>query len=60
MKSSMKALQIRSELFLYEGETHGFFNKKKFNETLFETDRFLTSLGFLKGNPTIEENTKSN
>jgi len=56
-QSRMKRLNLRSELFLYEKEGHGFFNKKKFNETLFETDRFLTSLGFLKGQPTIDATT---
>ena len=56
-QSRMQRLNLRSELVLYEKEGHGFFNKKKFNETLFETDRFLTSLGFLKGKPTIESTT---
>ncbi len=36
------------ELILYENEKHGFFNKSKYNETLLETDKFLTSLGYLK------------
>jgi acetyl esterase/lipase len=53
-QSRMQRLNLRSELVLYEKEGHGFFNKNKFNETLFETDRFLTSLGFLKEDPTIE------
>lgn len=46
------------ELRLYEGQSHGFFNygrgnNKYFKITLVETDRFLASLGYLKGKPTI-------
>jgi predicted GH43/DUF377 family glycosyl hydrolase len=46
----------RSELFLYEGQKHGFFNHPDFRpnaspdcfqETMLETERFLVSLGFL-------------
>jgi dipeptidyl aminopeptidase/acylaminoacyl peptidase len=36
------------ELILYENEKHGFYNKTKFLETILETDKFLTSLGYLK------------
>lgn len=54
----------RCELFLYEGQKHGFFNSpsfrrgeenKFFNETVLETDKFLMSLGYLQGTPTIED-----
>lgn len=49
---------IRSELVLYEGADHGFFNyrgdKKYFRETVIEMDRFLTSLGYLSGTPIME------
>ena len=38
---------VKSELFLYEGQPHGFFNKAKYDETVKEMDRFLVSLGFL-------------
>ncbi|MFA7257277.1 MAG: alpha/beta hydrolase fold domain-containing protein [Kiritimatiellales bacterium] len=44
---------VRCELRLYEGQPHGFFNKAKYNETLLEVDKFLTSLGYLKGSPTL-------
>jgi acetyl esterase/lipase len=37
----------RCELAGYDGMPHGFFNKTKYDETLAETDRFLTSLGYL-------------
>ena len=39
------------ELFLYEGEGHGFFNfghTQRYLETLAETERFLISLGYIK------------
>ena len=49
----------RCDLHLYEGEGHGFFNHKgKFTETLIETDKFLTSLGYLKGEPTLSAGKK--
>jgi acetyl esterase/lipase len=42
----------------YEGQSHGFFNKrgnndKYFHATLRELDEFLTSIKFLEGEPTI-------
>ena len=49
-RDKMKNLGVRSELFLYEGQPHGFFNAKNatyFEKTLAEAERFLTSLGFL-------------
>jgi acetyl esterase len=52
-RDTMKGLGARCDLHLYDGEPHGFFNKSKYHETVFEADRFLTSLGFLKGEPTI-------
>ena len=47
-RDEMKKHGVRSELFLYEGEKHGFFNKSKYGETVKEMDRFLTSLGYLE------------
>lgn len=47
----------RCDLFLYENQTHGFFNFKNadnYYKTVFEMDRFLASLGFLNGEPTIK------
>lgn len=43
----------RCDLHVYEGQSHGFFNKGKYAETLIETDKFLASLGYLKGEPTL-------
>ena len=49
----MHALGCRSELHLYEAQGHGFFNKNKYKETLYQADLFLTSLGFLTGAPSF-------
>lgn len=46
-QKKMKDLGLRSELILYEGQPHGFFNKSKYTETLESADEFLTSLGYL-------------
>ncbi|MEO9473989.1 MAG: alpha/beta hydrolase [Cyclobacteriaceae bacterium] len=51
-KEKMEAVGSRSELFLYEGQKHGFFNKNKSEEhyhlTLKETERFLESIKYIK------------
>lgn len=47
-RDTMTEVGVRSELFLYEGQPHGFFNKAKYDETVKEMDRFLTSLGYLE------------
>ncbi len=49
----------RCELVSYEGQTHGFFNYGKgdnsmFRATVAEMDRFLMSLGYIEGKPTID------
>lgn len=44
---AMKAAGNRCELIGYEGQTHGFFNKARYQETLDATDAFLVSLGYL-------------
>ena len=44
----MEDAGVKSELFLYEGQPHGFFNKAKYEETVKEMDLFLVVLGFLK------------
>jgi acetyl esterase len=49
----MRAVGSRSELMLFEGEAHGFFNQGRgdgsgYKKTLEATDKFLTSLGYLK------------
>ena len=53
-KRMMEDAGVRSDLHLYEGQPHGFFNKARFYETLLEADKFLTSLGYLKGEPTLK------
>ena len=55
------AVGSRSELHLYEGATHGFFNKSKgdaYPDTVIKMDDFLNSLGWLKGEPTIKKESK--
>ena len=50
-----EAIGVRAEKYLAEGQGHGFFNRSPWTEnTLLAVDKFLTSLGFLKGEPTIE------
>jgi len=53
-KMRMEEYGRRCDLHLYADQPHGFFNKAKYYETLLETDRFLTSLGFLKGEATLQ------
>ena len=58
-QAAMKAVGSRSELMLFEGEGHGFFNHGRggnaaYTTTVHAMDKFLASLGFLKGEPTIE------
>ena len=52
-RSQLIALGIRCELLIYEGQGHGFFNGAKYRETMLETDRFLSSLGYICGNATL-------
>ncbi|MFI4910725.1 MAG: alpha/beta hydrolase [Sedimentisphaeraceae bacterium JB056] len=54
-KKIMEKAGNRCELFLYKDQTHGFFNHDRYYETLLEADKFLTSLGYLKGEPTIKK-----
>lgn len=54
---AMERVGSRCELHLYDGQPHGFFNrgrtKRCYQQTVFEMDRFLASLGWLEGPPTI-------
>lgn len=57
-KEKMEATGCRCDLFVYDGRGHAFFNHSSkeshyFFQTLLESDRFLTSLGYLKGAPWI-------
>jgi acetyl esterase/lipase len=50
-----KEIGNRAELYSAEGMPHGFFNKSPWTEvTLRKADEFLTSLGYLKGEPTLK------
>ena len=56
----MKASGARCDLDLYDGRSHGFFNyrgngSKDFRATTESMDRFLTSLDYLEGEPTVKE-----
>ena len=53
---AMEAVGARCETFLYEGQGHGFFNFRNqpyYRETVYQTDLFLASLGYLPGPPKI-------
>jgi acetyl esterase len=56
-KHVMEAVGSRCDLILYEGQEHGFFNYsrsiKYYKETVLEVDKFLHSLGYIDGEPTI-------
>jgi acetyl esterase len=59
---AMKAADNRCELVGYPGEAHGFFNYGRgdgsaYYSTLVATDRFLASLGWLSGEPTVVKPT---
>ena len=55
----MKAVGSRSELHLYKGATHGFFNKGKkgdhYSDTISKMDKFLVSLGWLKSESIVRK-----
>lgn len=53
----MEKVKSRCELYLYEGQVHGFFNNTNFEyykKTVSEADKFLQSLGYLNSEPIIE------
>jgi len=59
---AMKKAGNRCELVGYEGKGHGFFNfnaGQAFYDTMAEADKFLVSLGYLKGPATLDEFRKS-
>lgn len=56
-KKVMEKVKSRCDLFLYEGQGHGFFNYTNFEfykKTVTETDTFLQSLGYLRIEPVVE------
>ncbi|MFC1636563.1 family 16 glycoside hydrolase [Planctomycetota bacterium] len=55
-----ETLGVRADKYIAEGQGHGFFNRSPWQErTLIAADEFLASLGFLKGEPTIQVPDKS-
>lgn len=47
-KTAMEKVGSRCELYLYEGQEHGFFNRAPyFDQTVAKADAFLRSLGYL-------------
>lgn len=56
-KQEMEGLGNRCDLILYKDQVHAFFNvahRDMHFKTMKDADKFLTSLGFLQGEPTIE------
>jgi acetyl esterase/lipase len=56
-KQVMEKVKSRCDLFIYEGQGHGFFNYKNlecYKKTVSETDTFLQSIGFLNKDPFVE------
>lgn len=52
-------LEVRADKYLAEGQGHGFFNRSPWKErTIIAADKFLASLGFLQGPPTLKEPTQ--
>ena len=50
-----EGLGVRAEKYLAEGQGHGFFNRSPWREqTLIAVDKFLASLDYLKGEPTVK------
>lgn len=63
-QAGMKAAGVRCELRLYEGQGHGFFNARNaggeyYTRTVIEADKFLASLGWLTGAPTLTRPTQT-
>ena len=59
-KANMEKVGVRCDAHFYEGQGHGFFNASKggqkyYLETTIEADKFLASLGWLKGEPTLKK-----
>ena len=54
----MKENGRRCDLHIYEDKEHGWYNlwvsRKDMAESLIRMDRFLTSLGYLTGEPVLE------
>ncbi len=54
-KTNMTKAGVRCDTHVYAGQPHSFFNKEPYKTaTLIEADKFLASLGWLKGEPTLK------
>ncbi len=55
----LKAVGVKSEVWIYEGQPHGFFNESKspasFMDTVLKMDAFLVSLGWLEDHADAEK-----
>jgi acetyl esterase/lipase len=55
-QSRMEKAGARCDVHIYPGMGHGFFNNPpNYQKTMIEADRFLSSLGWIKGPPTLTE-----
>ncbi len=59
-KQDMEQVGLRSELMIFPEMPHGFFNhgkydNKPYHDTVIAMDKFLASLGWLQGPPTLDE-----
>ena len=59
-RAAMEKAGNRCEVMIFEGKGHGFFNhgrdkNRPYYETVLATDKFLASLGWLSGPPTLQE-----
>lgn len=53
-KGNMTKAGVRCDAHVYPSQPHGFFNQDPYKTaTLIEADKFLASLGWLKGEPTL-------
>lgn len=58
-KKKMESVGSRCDLFIYPGQKHSFFNQPLYkNNTMYEVDKFLISLGFLTGEPDLKLKTE--
>jgi dipeptidyl aminopeptidase/acylaminoacyl peptidase len=63
-EKAMRKKGNRCELVSFKDKPHGFFNYGKFGnepfrESMLATDKFLSSLDWLKGNPSIDQYLKN-
>ncbi len=55
-QTAMKTAGVRCTTVYYDDQPHGFFNHEPYKtRTLVEADKFLASLGWLQGPPTLAE-----